>query len=193
MCERSRHWLVRAPAISPPPRRPRFRERFDEKAASQTSVSHGEGNSLEKREPGRSWPRFRLGDFREDWRAGGVRWFWWREPRPQDGVFDAVDEFVNDEEAGWAAGVFAEHPKFGFGFVAGAEQGSEFGFRGSWVDGAGCGGGMELAELLEDTEGALERAFGGGSVAEEEVVFLQIRGSNWWARGLPGSIHGSPG
>jgi hypothetical protein len=35
---------------------------------------------------------------------------------------------------------------------------------------------VEFAELFEEAEGALEGAFGGGSVAKEEVVLLDVLG-----------------
>ena len=38
------------------------------------------------------------------------------------------------------------------------------------------GGGVEFAELFEKTECALEGAFGGGFVAKQEVVLLNIVG-----------------
>ena len=109
------------------------------------------------------------------WELHWRRCVWWPEPGPQDSVFDAVDDFVKDEEAGWAAGVFAEHPEFGFGFVAGTEEGAEFGFGGSglgWAAFVGVG----FAELFEEAECALEGALGGGSIAQEEVVLLDIFG-----------------
>ncbi len=96
------------------------------------------------------------------WELHWRRCVWWPEPGPQDSVFDAVDDFVKDEEAG-------------FGFVAGTEEGAEFGFGGSglgWAAFVGVG----FAELFEEAECALEGALGGGSVAQEELVLLDVFG-----------------
>jgi hypothetical protein len=81
-------------------------------------------------------------------------------------VFDAVSDFVKNAQASGAGGVFAGDEEFGF-FVF-----IEFGGFG----GANFLVGVEFAELFEITEFALKGAFGGGFVAEEEIVLLDFIG-----------------
>ena len=97
---------------------------------------------------------------------------------------------MNDVNAGGAARVLAEHAEFGFGFVTGTEEGAEFGFE---FGGCGFGGfrgfgfgGVGFAELFEEAEFALESAFGGGFVAQEEVVFFDEVGGPIEGRGAVG-------
>ncbi len=59
--------------------------------------------------------------------------------------------------------IFTDHSEYRFGFGVG-------GF------GRCRHGGVEFTELFEETESALEGAFGRGSVAKEEVVFFDILG-----------------
>jgi hypothetical protein len=90
--------------------------------------------------------------------------------RPGNGGFDAVFEhFEGDDDAGGTVWIFTQDEDFGFGvgFGVGFGGGSGFGSGGS---------GVEFAELFEETEGALEGAFGGGSVAKQEVVFFDVGG-----------------
>jgi hypothetical protein len=76
-------------------------------------------------------------------------------------VFDAADVLEKQGEAG-GSGIFSHDGKTGrtFGIRFGGGSGATFDRR------------VEFAELLEKTEGA----FGGGSVAQAEIVFFDLIG-----------------
>ena len=94
--------------------------------------------------------------------------FAWRVIGPGDGGFDAVDHFEGDDEAGGAVWIFTKEEDVVIGIGIAFGFGLRFGFGG--------GSGVRFAELFEEAEGALEGAFGGGSVAKKEVVLLYILG-----------------
>ena len=89
------------------------------------------------------------------------------------GVGNAVSDFVKNAGAGGAGGIFAEDEEFGFRFCIGRGFG---GLIGSGLGGAAGDGGVGFAELFEEAECALEGAFGGGSVAQEKIVLLDVFG-----------------
>ena len=104
---------------------------------------------------------------------GGRRFAGWRVIGRSGPGFDAADVLEKQGEAGGTGRIFTHDGETGLRFGSGFG----IGFGGFFLGGFFRGGRpVEFVELFEETEFALEGAFGGGCIAKAEVVFFDFVG-----------------